>query len=121
MPLPAKRKLRIIQGATFRASWTWVSGGVPVDFTGCTARMQVRSDVDSPDVLLELTTENGGIALGAEPGRIELMLGATHTASGALDWDSGVYDLEIQFASGPNDVVRFAGGAITVSPEVTRA
>ena len=68
MPLPVKRKLRITQGATFNAGWTWKPGGVPADFTGCRARMQVRPDIDSPAVLLELTTENGGIVLGATPG-----------------------------------------------------
>lgn len=120
MFLPVKRKLTIIQGATFRASWIWMPGGVPMDFTGCTARMQVRPERESPDVLLELTTENGGIALGGVPGKIALYLGATRTASGEMDWESGVYDLEIEHPSGPDDVTRFAEGSISVRPEVTR-
>ena len=120
MPLPVKRKLRITQGATFNAGWRWKPGGVPADFTGCRARMQVRPDIDSPAVLLELTTENGGIVLGATPGGIDLYLGATRTAAGALDWESGVYDLEIEFSAGPDAVVRFAEGSISVSREVTR-
>lgn len=120
MPLPVKRKLTINQGATFRAAWVWKPGGVPMDFTGCTARMQVRAERESPEVLLELTTENGGITLGAVPGEIALYLGATSTASGVLDWESGVYDLEIQHPAGPEEVTRFAEGAVVVRPEVTR-
>lgn len=120
MPLPVKRKLTINQGATFRAAWVWKPGGVPMDFTGCTARMQVRAERESPGVLLELTTENGGITLGAVPGEIALYLGATSTASGVLDWESGVYDLEIQHPAGPEEVTRFAEGAVVVRPEVTR-
>ncbi len=58
MTLPIKRKLTILQGATFRKRWTWKPGGVPMDFTGCKARMQVRAEIDSTVVLLELTTEN---------------------------------------------------------------
>ncbi len=121
MFLPVKRKLTIIQGATFRAAWIWKPGGVPMDFTGCKARMQVRSERESPDVLLELTTENGGIVLGQIPGKIALYLGATRTASGVIYWESGVYDLEIEHPAGPDDVTRFAEGSVAVRPEVTRA
>ena len=119
MPLPIKRKLTILQGATFRKRWTWKPGGVPMDFTGCKARMQVRAEIDGTVVLLELTTENGGIALGAEPGTIDLYIGATQTA--AITWESGVFDLEIQYAAGVDEVERLIFGSVTVSREVTRA
>lgn len=119
MPLPIKRKLTILQGATFRKRWTWKPGGVPMDFTGCKARMQVRAEIDDTVVLLELTTENGGIVLGAEPGAIDLYIGATATA--AIVWDTGKFDLEIQYASGPDDVDRLIYGSVVVSREVTRA
>lgn len=82
--------------------------------------MQVRSDIDSPDVLLELTTENGGMTLGATPGEIALTQGATRTARGVLDWESGVYDVEIEHPGGPDEVTRFAEGAVVVRREVTR-
>lgn len=118
MTLPIKRKLTILQGATFRKRWTWKPGGVPMDFTGCKARMQVRAEIDSTAVLLELTTENGGIVLGAEPGTIDLYIPATQTA--AISWEGGVFDLEIQYASGPDDVDRLIYGGISVSREVTR-
>lgn len=36
------------------------------DYTGCTARMQLRPDVTSSKLLLELTTENGGIELAGD-------------------------------------------------------
>lgn len=119
MALPIKRKLTIVQGATFRRRWTWKPGGVPMDFTGCSARLQVRADIDAPEVLLELTTENGGIALGAEPGAIDLYIGARQTAG--IAWEGGVFDLEIQYAGGPDDVDRLIAGSVAVSREVTRA
>lgn len=116
---PVKRKLRIIKGAKFTPGWIWKPGGVPMDFTGCSARMQVRAEKESPDVLLELTTANGGILLGAsEPGSIDLWVGATQTAT--IDWESGVWDLEIQYPSGADDVDRFMEGSISVSGDVTR-
>ena len=119
MTLPIKRKLTILQGGTFRKRWTWKSGGVPMDFTGCKARMQVRAEIDSTSVLLELTTENGGIVLGAAPGTIDLYIKATDTA--VIAWESGVFDLEIQYAAGPDEVDRLIYGTVTVSREVTRA
>lgn len=119
MTLPIKRKLTILQGATFRKRWTWKPGGVPMDFTGCKARMQVRTDIDGATVLLDLTTENGGIVLGAEPGTIDLYIGATDTS--AIAWEGGVFDLEIEHSASPDEVDRLISGSVAVSREVTRA
>lgn len=118
MSKPAKLKLTIYQGATFRKRLRWsTSGGAPIDLTGCTARMQVRSDVESPDVLLELTTENSGITLGGTAGTIDLLVSDEDTT--AIAWESGVWDLEIVHPDGT--VTRLAEGSVSVSPEVTRA
>lgn len=118
MTTPAKLKFTIYQGATFRKRLTWKTGPLssPVDLTGCTARMQVRSSVDSPIVLLPLTTENGGIALGGTAGTIDLYVSDAGTT--AITWSGGVWDLEIVYPGG--DVTRLAQGSISVSPEVTR-
>jgi hypothetical protein len=113
-----KLKLLIEQGATFRKTLTWKAGvpAVPVNLTSCTARMQFRSEIASATPLITLTTENGGIVLGGALGTIELIITATATA--AITWTTGVYDLEVAFASG--DVRRLVYGPVTVSPEVTR-
>lgn len=117
MTTPAKLKFTIFQGATFRKRLTWKGpSGAPINLTGCTARMQVRSEIDSTEVLLELTTENGGIALGGVDGTIDLYVSDEDTA--AVTWSDGVWDLEIVHPDG--DVTRLAQGSISVSPEVTR-
>lgn len=85
----------------------------PVDLTGAAARMQIREQIDGA-VLLELTTENGGLAISA-PGTITRTLSATQTA--ALAWTEAVYDLEVQYPDGT--VQRYLQGAVTVSREVT--
>lgn len=120
--MPAhKHKLKIEQGATFSDEVVWRTGATPasitpVDLTGCKARAQVRSDIDSSDVLLEMTTENGRIVLGGVSGGIHITIDAATTA--AFQWESGVYDLEILFPDGK--VMRFLEGGVTVSREVTR-
>jgi hypothetical protein len=114
----AKLKLLIEQGATFSKVLTWKAGtpAVPVDLTGCTARMQIRSEITSPTPLTTLTTENGGIELGGVAGTITLII--TPTATAAFTWTAGVYDLEIILS--PTDIRRLVYGTVTVSPEVTR-
>ena len=87
MSTPVKHSITIIQGTTQHVplvrqyveyavksmdcggGYVDACTGAPVppgdlrdeDYTGCTARMQVRSEVESTAVLLELTTKNNGI------------------------------------------------------------
>lgn len=85
----------------------------PVDLTGAKARMQIRAGLGGA-LLLELTTENGGLAITG-PGTLVRTLSAAQTA--ALTWTDGVYDLEVEYADGT--VQRYLQGAVTVSREVT--
>lgn len=117
MLIPAKRNLKLIKGAQFNPGWTWRAAGQLVNLTGCTARMQVR-DPDTGDLLLELTTENGGIVLGGAAGTIDLWFGATESTG--ISWESGIYAFELQYPSGPDHVDRLFEGSIAVSPEVVR-
>lgn len=48
-----------------------------------------------------------------------LYISATDTA--LIAWESGVFDLEIQYAAGPDEVDRLIYGSVVVSREVTRA
>lgn len=113
----AKFKLHIYQGATFRKRLRWFmkSSGAAIYLTGCRARMQVRSDVESSVVLQELTTESGGITLGGIAGTVDLYISDEDTT--AIKWEGGVFDVEIEHPSG--EVTRLAEGSICVSLEVT--
>jgi len=85
------------------------------NFTGYTARMQVRRTLQSTTPMISLTTENGRITLGGVTGVIELLISATDTAQIT---SSGVYDLEIISSSGV--VSRVIQGDFILSEEVTR-
>lgn len=100
---------------------TYTSGGVveynqPVDLAGYTARMQLREKVDSAEVLLELTTENGGIVLDNTLKTITLYISAVDSA--ALTFSSAVYSLELVSSTGR--VTPFIGGSVSLVKEVTR-
>lgn len=108
--------INLDQGATFSRSIVVKDGdGNLFDFTNYTARMQIRSEVDATDVMIELTTENGRIALGGADGTIVLTIDADDTA--LLQYD-GVYDLEIVSDSGA--VNRLLKGMVRLDYEVTR-
>lgn len=115
---PMNYNLVIYQGATFRQNFIWQdSEQEPVDLTGYTARMMVRTSVGSDDPFITLTTENGGITLGGVTGSIALYMSATDTEM--LTEILGCYDLELVAPSG-GDTTRFLQGIITISREVTR-
>jgi len=108
--------LLIEQGATFSQLITYEEAGVAINLTGYTARMQVRSTLESASTVVELTTANGRIALGGAAGTITLTISATDTA--ALTSGRGVYDLEL--VSGGGIVTRLLQGVATISRNVTR-
>ena len=107
----------IEQGTTLSKVFVWKdSAGVPINLTGYTARIQSRPTARSATVYLDATTANGKIVIDAENGKVTL--GLTSNETSALDWISGVYDLELEDSSGT--VTRLSQGSITISQEVTR-
>jgi tRNA threonylcarbamoyladenosine modification (KEOPS) complex Pcc1 subunit len=106
----------IEQGATYSQLVTYKEAGVAINLTGYTARLQVRSTLESASTVVELTTANGRIALGGAAGTITLTISATDTA--ALTAGRGVYDLEL--VSGSGIVTRLLQGVCTISRNVTR-
>lgn len=116
--MTTKVNLKMNQGETYRHTLYWKDeNDQPIDITGFTARMQVRAKTNSPEVLLELTTANGGVIL-SNPVAGELKLYVSATVTEAFSWIAGVYDLEL---IAPNDdVTRLIEGKITIIKEVTR-
>ena len=112
--------LYIDQGASYIEQFVWKTGtqvsSTPIDLTGCTARMQIRESIDSPDVLLELSTLNGGITLGTTDGLVTISIPFEDTA--AMTFHKGRYDLELTKPDGT--VRRLMKGSVHVSFEVTR-
>lgn len=97
---------------------TYISGGVayaPVNLTGYTAALQLRSLPSDPTAVLSLTT-GSGITLTALKGQIDVHATAAQTTN--IDEGTYYYDLEITSAGGI--VTRVAQGQIIVSAEVTR-
>lgn len=99
---------------------------VPVDYTGCKARMQMRASVDAPDVLLTFSTQpqegEGVITLGAD-GAVGLELSPMQTSAlpygdGAGQWRQACGQMEVEFANG--DIERHFEIHLCLDPEGTR-
>jgi len=107
------------KGATFRHRFTWKTGPidaeVPVDLTGATALMQIKSYSDG-STLIELSTENGRITLGGINGTIDLFIADNDTA--LFDWTKGYYDLDITLLS--SDVRKLLRGVFISHDEITK-
>jgi hypothetical protein len=115
-----QRDIEIVQGKTWEAKFRYLSRcsngrkPAPIDLSGYTARMVVRECAEDSASLLDLTTENGGIALSAS-GLIELE--ATPQQTSNLTAGEGVYEIELYTGS---DVVGFASGKVKVYQEIIR-
>lgn len=94
------------------------SSGAPLDLTGYAARMQLRESVDSPTVLVELTTANGFLAITSPATSGELTITIPTGTTTLLDFDTAVYDLELVQPDG--EAKRLLEGTVTFSREVTR-
>lgn len=121
---PATINFRLYPDATFSEQQTLLdSDGEPVDLSGRSARMHIRRDRDDYDFVFELTTENGGIALG-DDGSIQLSISADQTypeLAPAIDRDGEqwFHDLLITTPGAVPVVDRLYQGRVLVFPGVT--
>lgn len=111
--------IKIKQGETFRIRYLWVdTAGNPIDVTAYTgSRMQIRQFKEQTVPEISLTV-GSGISLGGASGAIDVVIDSDTTT--AIDWYSGVYDLEMVIPGTPDDVTRAVEGRVTVTFEVTR-
>ena len=113
--MAAQWDLTADQGATFGAVFTWLGSDqeTPVNITGYSAAMQVRSQAGN--LLASFTTTAGSIALGGSAGTITLS--ASPSVTNGWTFSAGVYDLQLTDETG--DVITLLAGIFTVTPAVT--
>ena len=107
----------IEQGADFSVPLIWKDSlGAVIGLVGYTAKLQVRDTYGDLALLLNLTTENGGIIINGSLGKLTLFLTGEQTQ--AITWEGGVYDLLLTDLSDGQDI-RIMQGLMVVSPGVT--
>jgi len=122
---PAEIDLAIPRGVDWdiRLEWTTedVPGeaGTPVDLTGHSALMQVRTSADSETVLLELSSaDDGGLVLGDTDGSITISV--PRSVSQPLIWNSGEYDLIVYGPESTDPSIVLARGSFSLYNTITQ-
>ncbi len=128
---PARINIRIYMGATYPKDWTWLdSDKQPVDLTNWTARMQIRPEVNSDQVLMEILSSGppeqflpigGYVEQDPTNGKYGIYLSDAITEE--IDWfdlsPNPVYDYELINPAG-DYVRRIMQGTVRASRDVTR-
>ncbi len=115
---PLWEKQTIYQGATWQPYWVVLDeNGELVDLTAWTARCALGSAHGAEELLLNLTTENGGVVLSSE-GEVSVYITAENTS--ALPATSNLpvfFEVEL-LEPGGEPVHRIVYGPCIVDPEV---
>jgi hypothetical protein len=108
----------IDQGADWYLTVTYEDpNSTPIDITGYTAALQLRSLPSDTTAVLSLAT-GSGITITGATGTVAIHATATQTR--AIDEGNYYYDLEISSPTSPSIVTRLVQGQVVVSAEVTR-
>jgi hypothetical protein len=83
----------IVKGKDYEQTLNLTKSGSPVDLTGYSARMHIRSTKCDDDILIELSTTNGKITINGVGGIITLSISNTETA--LITENNGVHSLEL--------------------------
>jgi hypothetical protein len=102
--------MTVFRGKSLSFEIVW-GGPTPIDVTGYTASLQVRSY--SGRVLMELSSANGRVANGGATGRF--MFTAPPSVTRAVD-THGTYEVELTTASG--QVYRVISGNAAIEEEI---
>jgi hypothetical protein len=114
----AKYDLAMEQGATFTQTITWQdSNNAPIDLTGATASMQIRTATanSAPGTPLVDLEVGSGLTLGGTAGTITITVTPTQTMS--LTVPRAMYDLYVTLPGGQK--WRLLEGAVAIDPTVT--
>lgn len=118
----------IEQGATLNLNVQWNDNDDnPISLEGCHARMQIRPDITSNVVFLQLTSSmftscGSGLNLSGSDGITPVQSGSigiiiSAYSSSLLDFNEAYYDLEIVNGC---EVTRLLEGKVKLSKNVTR-
>jgi len=106
----------IEQGADWYVNFQWTdTSGNPINLSGYTAALQVRTSPLAKTTVLSLTSSSG---IAITNGTGTLAVHATAAQTGAIT--NGLYSYDMEITSGSGIVTRLVQGSITVSAQVTR-
>lgn len=110
---PAQYNVKIWRNDSWMQVFALLADTTPINLTGCTVVVQVRTSADAPTSALTLSTTNGGISIGGiNNNQITLNKKVDIPA------DSYVYDMNVSFPSG--EVKTYIWGTFFVQEDITK-
>ncbi len=100
------------QGATFSRQLTVQDNGTAMNLTNYSARMQLRSSVESTTVALAVTCAITAATDG--------IVTVSNTATETMGVDAGIYVYDLEIESSAGVVTRLMQGTATITANVTR-
>ena len=107
--------IRVKRSDSFYTFFTLWEDGQPYDFTGCSARMQVKHADDSEEIVLSLSSDDSEIILGDDTGVVSFDV--PHIRMD-IDPKTYVYDLEVTKPDTRVETIVY--GSFVVTPDTTR-
>jgi len=107
---PGRYNITVINGTTFTLAPVWQIDNLPVNLTGYSADLQVR-DI-SNNLIVEMSTTNGGAVITPALGQVTFTLTATQTSAANLP--AGVYNYAMNLTDASSNVYQILQGAFTV-------
>lgn len=106
----------IDQGADWFINFQWIQpNGNPVNITGYTASLQIRTSPLAKTAVLTLNN-NAGLTITGNTGTIAVHATALQTAA----ITNGKYSYDLEITSDQGIVTRLVQGTVEVSPQTTR-
>ena len=96
-----------------------ISYMTPVDLTGFTAELQLRSSVRAADPLLTISSQGVSPGIVLDNATKSIIVTITAAQSASFSFSNAVFQLELTSSTG--DVTRLDEGAATLSKEVVRS
>lgn len=120
--MPGQLNLQMVYGDTFQTTLTWNSGGSPVNLTGWTATVTIKSGLDPSARVFFTGTSTGAspaIVLGGAAGTISITI-PYETVKQFPIGQNLVYSLALVNTNvTPNAVTTLVAGSVNVTPVAT--
>ena len=114
---PPYTNIEILQGKTISFPLIW-GGATPINVTGYDARMQIREDASSDEVIASFTVANSRVTIGTTNGLITFSMTAADSA--ALTPGEYFYEIEVIDSSGLVISSKELRGRCTIIAEITK-
>jgi hypothetical protein len=110
---PAQYNIKIWRNDSWMQTFALLADTTPIDLTGCTIVVQVRTEASAPTAALTLSTTDSTISIGGVDNNQITLNKIVDIAAGSY-----VYDMNVHYPSG--EVKTYLWGTFFVQEDITK-